>query len=254
MLMIRNISIVAAVLYMMHASALQTHAATEQCLLLVQNSQTHGMHSVIISKNAVKIVGKTTEYTILMKAPRWNVLLFSKNKKVYHESSPENWNTPLGDAHSIMARVRFENCKMIEQGKTQFLKLSCKRIAINPGTGKKGRGEKYGNVLYNAEFLTCETLGISAQVSSVLCQFYGVPKVKGMPIRLSCKNEIGHDEVLLTTISTKTVPMQASEFEPPSKSKGYRLAKSSREVVMDSSKTDMIQNIVDGLGESLEKK
>ncbi len=233
--------------------SLPGHAAGEQCLQIIQNSQAHGIHTVTISKNAVKIVGKTSEYTILMKAPEWKVVTYSTSHKSFHEATADKWTTPLGDAYTIMTRVRFENCKVIDKGKKQFLSFSCKCFAVNPEGKLRNNADKEkdtATVVKDAELLTCETIAVAPQVSSVLCKFSGLPKVKGVPIRFVCKNEVRHEEVFLTTLYAKKLTIPSSEFSMP---KGLKLAKSSREVVMDSSKDFMIQNIVDGLGDSIEK-
>ncbi|CAN5252167.1 hypothetical protein BH11CYA1_BH11CYA1_39260 [soil metagenome] len=178
-------------------------------------------------------------YSLVAEAPKWNFFIFNDNSKTYFPfSTAPGKVTAAGSTSLLRATVMRNTAESIWTRGYQSKSLG------HPVTVWKTL-PKYKNATdyHVSELWVANDIAISPAAGRFGYCVNGYPKeLLNMPFHLFILSPSGGKEVVMQTKSIKQAQLSPAIFKVP---KGYKLAKSEMEVVMN---TEDLTNIMDGLG------
>jgi hypothetical protein len=221
--------------------------AAEPGMILKQTSGLCGDLDIYAGKKGLKLVQKSTDCVLIMKAPDWRVNFFNTRSKVLYQVEPMKWK---GDASSFLGGLlcgsRFSG--MIERDKrinaATIAGLHCDTVQlVRPGTlppdTKKDKSELKG-----ANYFGTGNLALPPEAALVASRFYHIPVCQGFPIRLELIHLGGSKKNELDTTSCLSTMLDAATFDVPA---GYKRVAAEGDVVV-ADKQGLLQEMSDGLG------
>lgn len=176
--------------------------------MLRQKAKGFGSLTVLAFSKGLRIQKSDPEYTILCKAPDWNVVVFSRQTKSYYA-------TPLAHFNSMSSMNLSDFSALITNaaGKNNIVGVSGVRMT---GTVPPQWPSEYKQL--EPIFLTYTDLhGVHKSVADAMCKVYGVPK-RGFPLECYFKDPVfdGQKRVYrVKTLSLDKVTMQNADLELP---------------------------------------
>lgn len=199
-------------------------AAAESAWLLQQVNTQAGKQTSLISPSALKLTTKSVN--ILMKAPKYDAIIYNESSHKFVELTYDKWtNRYKRDPHNAVASAT-------RTGKTQTI------------AGWKT--EQYTRKMFHQhgdreEIWVSKDIAPQARFADVALTALRLPTGLGMPIRVQT---FRGDKLLSTTVDTigcRKVKIKDSDFALP---KGYTRAKNEIEVLLDSSQSEDISDML----------
>jgi hypothetical protein len=171
-----------------------------------------GVHNIILTRDAAKIVDRSRGYTLVCKAPDWNVTYFSASRKKIA-------STPLAKFDGGLARrlavvmATFSGCEnparvtgWIKNGTQKYSGQLCQKWIIREDIARQRE-------LLRWAMLTSKEIKISPQVSSLLSKQICMPDFGSPCLFFQNGNSIARP-VVSTTKMRKTL-VSKTIFDPP---------------------------------------
>ena len=219
-------------------------------LMLCQSSGVCGKAEIYASSNGLKLVQKSTNCALIMKAPDWKVSYFNTNSKVMFETNANNWQgKSSGYFAGLVSASRF---LALCQGRTKIdaksiFGLHCNETQLVRIGTLPPDTIRFKNELKAATYFGTSDLHLPPQAVLVLQRFYRIPTLKGFPIRVIVIDLKGRLKNELDTTSCVKAAFASSTFAVPS---NYRKV-ATEEAVLASHQQGLLQDMSDDLGSSL---
>jgi hypothetical protein len=219
----------------------------EQGWVISQSSNFAGtVFSEITSKALRMKVGKLG-LIVIMKAPDWNAYVFNENTKNFVELSYKDWQKKLVGSQSSRLRDPRGQIKL-ESRKTGRSTKICKFKAQEYYVDRKGDPKLGIPNLRMTELWIASEIKAPPQVTEIFCSQLNVPAAKGIPLKALHRNN-GRMVSVLETLDVQKRPVPIAHFEPM---KNYRRVKDEVGLMMDESTEDMVNDLLDSTGPSLD--
>ena len=230
-----------------------TEARSEETLVLHQSSDTLGLITTYINKSAVKILMPDSQCYLITKAPTWNVVIYNAHNKLGFEMGFSDWmkHSPRFMLSSFDDRYGY---LILEKQKLTWLQMPATKFDF-PCKIFNGKLTPPMNGM-QGEYITALSPLVSEKTCGILQKALVVPKAPGLPLYVLTKFpeqkrkgalswRTGGDSTLLRTIRAEKKDVQDSFFDYP---KAYKRKELEVDVLMDKSKSDAIEDVVNGMG------
>ncbi len=199
---------------------------------LSQNSQVYGPKvTLTISPQGFKWFNQQTHLTIVSAAPEWKVSVYSDKTNALYSTPMDKFHGVANGSFSFVAQQIVTNTNLVNdgQGKAFDWKVQFYKVPETEQPSELHDGD-FRNRIDKGTYAVA-LCPVPKQVSDLVGRCYNLPAAPGIPLRFDYVNDENHKEVLLRTISVKTIKVTPATFTPP---RGLRVVKTDREVVLDS--------------------
>ena len=241
----------------------QTPALAEMGWVLYQHS-TFGSYYVYINKNAVRAKEVKTHYSILSKAPKWDVYAFRDDEKIYCKVSFEKWMNEGTFSMSERSLVTAIGPKSKQLKKTisglKYLEYTtplkqtrsfADGATINM-TGFMSGNKKVTKIhTTHTKYLVSPAISNNPKIAQILASLFVVPYAKASPIKYSMFFDNGYSNSPLTTTKIRQIKLDSKLFKIPEK---YKVVENVQRITTGHRAKDIDSMIIDlGLGNQFGK-
>ncbi len=205
---------------------------SQQGLLIEQHSGLVGDEKIYITKDACKLVCEKSHFTMMMKAPDWNIVFFSDKSKMIYKTDIAHWKGDVCFAVSLVNFGRFNRLRPVSSQKENYAGAQCTVLTMRgsapPEPFTDPTAVEFGNVVY-AKYWLAEGLPVSQKAVTAICKTFRVPDQKKLPLRLFFINDNQKRKNELTTEHVTKVSFPQDVFQIPT---GYKTASGEKQVLL----------------------
>ena len=243
----------AAILFFAGSQAALAKGASgqiQQGWIISQSSNFAGTVLSELTSNALKMrVGKLG-LIVIMKAPDWNAYIFNENTKNYVELPYKEWQKKLIVSQGNKLRDMRGHLRLESHSTGRTIKI-CKFRAQEYFVDRKGDAKLGIPPLRMTELWIASDIKAPPQITEVFCSQLSVPAAKGIPLKAIHRNNGGKMVPVLETLEVQRKALPVQNFEPL---KNYKRVKDEVGLMMDESTEDMVNDLLDSTGPSLDSK
>lgn len=213
-------SLIALVLLLSFCPPLPLQAAASGWFMQ-QKSDKSGRAEVWISPEGIKISSQLV--SAIVKAPKYNAVLFNERTKRYFDVPYEDWSG------------RYKQNKRSINGPLASAKiagLNSKKYVCPPG--KKNRHK-------TQEIWTTADLAISRQLTDFVLHNFGLPAGLGLPLKVVSVYDNKTSRVDMDTVSVKKTSISPSVFQIP---KGFKKVDNEMELLLNTDSSDELDSFL----------
>lgn len=232
------------------ALAKGTSGQIQQGWIISQSSNFAGTVFSELTNNALRMrVGKLG-LIVIMKAPEWNAYIFNENTKNFVELPYKEWQKKLIISQGNKLRDQRGQLRLESHSTGRTTKI-CKFRAQEYTVDRKGDAKLGIPPLRMTELWIASDIKAPQQITEVFCSQLSVPAAKGIPLKAIHRNNGGRMVPVLETLDVQRKAIPAQNFEPL---KNYKKVKDEVGLMMDESTEDMVNDLLDTNGPSLDTK
>jgi len=229
--------------------------------ILTQKTGLNGESKLYISAKGMRLVGDKAGYVIVMKAPLWNVQLFSEKTHAVYESDAPHFKGQLNFGLGLVSGARFTGLKTVATENESLEGLNCRRVSMDSGhpvpkdlllMSKQRRRQltRDGQMCRSLEYWTTQDLPVPKKAAAVVERIYQLPSQDGFPIRLKFINENGKNRTELDT-TIQRADVASTLFSVPA---GYHKVASEAEVIIDAKKQAVLDDLLQSIDDETTRK
>lgn len=218
---INNLAVLLIVLFLTCTTNQPVHCEDSKGHYIYQTSGILGDQDVFVSQNGIKIINKSTNLVTVARAPRWNVT-------TYHEKTKTLCTEPLARFNGYISEKEFVSTGKfwsklpLKKSNTNTIAGISSLIYITPQEFTKNQIKDWSRQFADSKFIksarycVSENLNIPAKAKSVLCKFYGLKNLGGVPLEFKYHDLGGYLHVGLTTSSQEKIDSKKIDLSIPS--------------------------------------
>lgn len=213
--------------------------------------------NVYISKNAVRADEVKTKFSIIAKAPKWDVVTFRNDHKLIHKSTLKKFIqtgiSPMNERTLIKPVGKKAKIKIKEISNLKYFEYTVpfrnpRRFSNGHMVSFDGFMTDFKNVKTihstNYKLMVSPVISTHSDIATVLSSLFVVPIGKGVPIRFTINYDNGFKHVPLITQKIRKVNLSDKIFQIP---RNYKTVASIQNVTTGHASSSL-GNMIDGLG------
>lgn len=244
---IASLLVISCVCLNAQAPAFAQNKGNSNGWILAQQGKISGKSTVHITANALKAYKHTAQDTVMCTPPKFLVTLYNQKTQAYFVTPLDKWRAKLlcklegALSGSEPAPKRASKTEEINGIKCELWKaVISDKMPVLQTKDRKGPQREISAI----DYWVAKDIRVEPNVSATLCYFHGMPKLPGVPIKVTYYYTTGDRYNILETYSAKKATVDVASFKPPT---GYRQAKTDMEVFIDKKTAAMMEMFGDVL-------
>lgn len=214
---------------------------------LLQFSRLSGKHNVELDSNHVKMENQKTGLVSLLTGPPWKAYFYNKHHQVIFGTDLAHLHDTFEDGFTGDAELDLIQETPLQKANNTQLNIAGLRsqhfFMRNPKAliARRARPKTYREQfsglpsiepvpMASIDYWVALDIHVPMQVTRFICEIYKMPRTTLVPLRLKAQDAIARQTIELDTFRCVEGKISPSEFAIP---KGFRQAKSFREVMFD---------------------
>lgn len=202
---------------------------TVDALVIEQKSQTSGLMKVYFPAHAIRIDFKKIHCTLTASAPDWNIWIFNQSKRVYSQTTYNNYRGFVKDTLMSMWESQTKRT-WVPCGKTTVAGIDATQYRVN----KRPNEELTKSEADAMMCLATNLKSVDPTAANILCKTVLAPTLGKVPISCDLTRSMFGEQThrFLSTLRSTREKVPSTLFDKPS---GFRKVKSDTEVTDDGS-------------------
>lgn len=215
--------------------------------ILAQQGKISGKSTVQITANAVKAYKHTAQDTVMCTPPKFLVTLSNQKTKAYFVTPLDKWRARLlGNLGGALSGSEAQPKRASRTEVIYGIKCQLWKAVITDSMPVLSKKDRKGpqREISAIDYWLAQDIRVEPSVATTLCFFHGMPKLPGVPIRVTYHYTTGDFYNILETYSAKKASIDVASFKPPT---GYRKANTDMEVFIDKKTAALMEMFGDAL-------
>ena len=213
--------------------------------LIYQEDRVAGPRTIFISAKGIRIETKADQSIIVSKPPKWNVVTYSDRNKCYYECAAGKFENILSRPIATFFGLNIAALPLKAVGPV----TKCGVLAVDyQSTGDYGSQFWKRDVAsadarrlpLTASAIFTDSLHVPEQEGALLVRLYNIPKLAGIPLVFSYRDQDKTFHWHIRTFSIKAIDDADMSFEKPS---SYKKATTPTDVVRGAENDDVLKNL-----------